>query len=322
MSMKKAGLLVALVGPAGVGKNQLMKYVMAHSPITQLPTATTRAIREGEKEGREHFFVTRDEFLKMIADDQMLEHQEVHRRFYGMVRQVVEDAFADGQPIIADIDIYGAMTIRQRYPQQTVSVFIQPPSIGSLIERMRTRGDRETEISKRLLRVPLELDLASNCDYVVINDEFQPAAQALLDIVLTEIDGTAQRATSVRAVLTHPYEYRTRVVPMRGDQVLSCAGAFPMAVIGKEDQPYEKALFALRSELGIVPNIDRLVHAELPHDKFVPPLSLDYALTPTGETVTFNYLYRLEDGVTLPPQWQWESLHQQTNLDFVKGLAG
>lgn len=320
--MKMAGLLVALVGPAGVGKNQLMKHVMANSPITQLPTATTRAIRDGEQEGREHFFVTRDEFLKLIADDQMLEYQEVHRRFYGMVRRVVENAFAHGQPIIADIDIYGAMTIRQRYPEQTVSVFIQPPSIGSLIDRMRARGDREAEISKRLLRVPLELDLASNCDYIVINDEFAQAAHGLLEIVQAEIAGTPERPASVSAQLAHPYQYVARVIPLRGDQVLCSDGSFPTAVIGKDDQPFERALFALRNQLGIEPSLERLIHAELPHDKYVPPLSLDYELAETGEVITFNYLYRLEDTATLPQRWQWEPVHQQTNLDFVKGLVG
>jgi len=320
--MKKAGLLFTLVGPAGVGKNQLMKYVMAHSPTTQLPTATTRGIRDGEKEGREHFFVTDDTFLQMIAEDEMLEWQKVHRRYYGMVRKVVEDALTKGQPIIADIDIYGAMEIKERYPQQTVSIFIQPPSIGSLIERMRTRGDRETEISKRLLRVPLELELASKCDYIVVNDTFEHAAEAMLDIVFAEMEGHANRPASVHVQLPHAYQYAARVVPLRGDQLLCREGDFPTAIIRQDEQPYERALDAIKSELGILPDVAHLVHGEMPNDKFIPPLSMDYAVTANGEQITFNYLYRIDQNILVPDGWHWTPIHTQPNLDFVKGLAG
>jgi guanylate kinase len=320
--MKKAGLLFALVGPAGVGKNQLMKHVMAHSPVTQLPTATTRDIRDGEKEGREHFFVTHDEFSNMISRDEMLEWQEVHRRMYGMVRRVVEEALHKGQPIIADIDIYGAMTIRQRYPQQTVSVFIQPPTISSLIERMRNRGDRETEISKRLLRVPLELELAPACDYVVLNDEFDHAARTLLEIIQAELDGRTERRGTLRDAITPiPFQYAARVIPMRGDQLLCRDGEFLTTPIPINEQPAARALHAIQSALGVTPDLDHLVHGGITEDRYIPPISLEFARSPEGETILFNYLYRLDDNYSPLERWQWTPADQHPQLEFVKGLA-
>lgn len=320
MSMKNAGLLFTLVGPAGVGKNQLMKHVMAHSPVTQLPTATTRTIREGEQEGREHFYMSEETFQQMIASDALLEWQKVHRRYYGMVRTVVEAALDKGQPIIADIDIFGAIHIRERYPDKTVSVFIQPPSIGSLIDRMRTRGDRESEISKRLLRVPLELEHAQKCDYIVVNDTFEHAADRLLEIVLSELQRQSHRPAQVRVELPLPYRYNARVVPILGDQVLACGGVFPTAIIGRDDQPADRALAAIARELNVIPNSAQLLHGDKHDDGYVPPLSLDYVPTADDEQIIYHYAYRLDASFTAPPGWSWSPLHMQP--DLVRGLVG
>lgn len=317
--MKKPGLLFALVGPAGVGKNQLMKYVMARSPVTQLPTATTRAIREGEKEGREHFFVTDAAFSNMIEGDEMLEWQHVHHRRYGMVRQVVEDALAKGQPIIADIDIYGAITIRERYPENTVSIFIQPPSIGTLIERMRNRGDREAEISKRLLRVSLELSLATKCDYVIVNDNFDHTAQTLLGTVLAELENRATRPGSAEVQLAVPYQYLVRVIPFQGNRALRHGDRFITTPFDSGEQPAERALRVLQSTLGITPHPEQLIHGDLNDEAFIPPLSLDYARAPHGETITFNYLYRLDDSFVAPDDWQWLPTQAISQFELVKG---
>lgn len=145
---ERPGLLFTLVGPAGAGKSRLLKYVLERTPLRQLPTATTRSIRPGEQEGREHLYISRDSFRDMIDNDQLLEYQVIHGNLYGMPRKPVEAALDSGQSIIADIEVLGAARARETYPDNVVSIFIQPPSIGALIERMRERRESEAEIGK------------------------------------------------------------------------------------------------------------------------------------------------------------------------------
>src|SRR5579871_2392976 len=172
-SRQRPGLLFTLVGPAGAGKNRLMRYVLERTPVTQFPTATTRPIRSGEQNGREHLFVSLTEFQHMIETDELLEHQVIHGNLYGMPRSAVEKAINDGHSLIADIEYLGAARARAIYPDNAVSIFIQTPSIGTLIDRMYERHETTAEIGKRLLRVPKELDYARECNYRILNDTFE-----------------------------------------------------------------------------------------------------------------------------------------------------
>ncbi len=116
------GLLFVIVGPAGVGKNALMNSVLDRvSDLRQLPTATTRGIRPDEQAGREHLFVSVGEFQRMIADNELLENQEVHGNFYGVPRLTVEQAIAQEHDLIADIDVLGATALHNNFPDHTVT---------------------------------------------------------------------------------------------------------------------------------------------------------------------------------------------------------
>jgi guanylate kinase len=307
-SHTRSGLLFTLVGPAGVGKNELMRYVMARTDVRQLPTATTRPMRPGEQEGREHYYKTRDEFQRMIDQDELVEYQEIHKRYYGMVRRDLEGNLNSGQSVIADIDVLGALYACQRYPDSTVSIFVQPPTIGSLIERMRRRGDEEAELSKRLLRVPKELEYAPQFYYLILNNVFEDAAESLLEIVTSELDRCAVRPPRRAVQLTYPFRYVAEAVPMFEGDELSRSGKspHPVAVIGRDDRPIDTAVRALRETLDIEAAPGDFDHGDTTDDDYVSPVTLDYSLTDDGEEIIYRYIYPLQRRISAPAGWTWQ----------------
>lgn len=186
-SQKQWGLLFVLVGPPGVGKNAMMNAVLERvRDLRQLPTATTRPMRATEQQGREHLFVTAQEFQSMIDKDELIEWQTVHGKLYGTPRATLEKAFASEADLIADIEVLGAADLHSAYPDNTVLVFIQPPSLEELRSRMQTRGEPQAEIEKRMQRVEMEMRYAPQCDYLITNHEVEVASEALYAIVLAE----------------------------------------------------------------------------------------------------------------------------------------
>ncbi len=185
------GVLFVLVGPAGVGKNTTMARVMEKMPpIRQLPTMTTRAIRPNEQQGREHHFVTLDEFRDMISRQALIEYQEVYPgKFYGTPRQALQEALDAQKKMIADIDVVGASKLKAAFPNEVVLIFIAPPSLDTLEKRLRKRGNMpEEEISKRLARASFELGYADHSDYRVINDRLDQTVQAVVEIIGKELN--------------------------------------------------------------------------------------------------------------------------------------
>ncbi len=188
LGSKYKGLLYVLVGPSGVGKNTLMKAAMAHFPnLRQLPTATTRQPRAGEQEGREHFFVTRAQFERMIKHGELLEWQVVHEELYGIPRRAIEDRLNGPNDLIADIEVLGAAILRREYPDNAVLIFVTPPDKSALEERIRARGGAdEAEIARRLQRADFEMLFTPQCDYLIINADVDQACRELIGIVYAE----------------------------------------------------------------------------------------------------------------------------------------
>lgn len=181
------GLIFVLVGPPGAGKNTVMNRVLQELPaLRQLATATTRPMRSTEQEGREHYFMDRDEFEQMIVSNALLEHQLIHGELYGILRRPVEQAIASEIDIIADIDVYGAEALRANFPENAVLVFVEPPSREVLIRRMQERGEDTEEIEKRMKRVDMEMSHLTDCDYLITNNDVDEASVLLASIVRAE----------------------------------------------------------------------------------------------------------------------------------------
>ncbi len=187
-SMPRSGILFILVGPGGVGKNTIMNAVLDHTDnLTQLATYTTRGVRPGETEGKQHHFVTPEAFRALISQDALIEYEEVHPdRFYGTPRGTVESAFNDCHDLIADVDVAGAFRIKDAYPAQTVVVFVEPVALDVLEARMKERGENAEEIAKRMKRAELELSYRDRADYRIVNDNLETAITQLNAIISGE----------------------------------------------------------------------------------------------------------------------------------------
>lgn len=309
------GMLFMLVGPAGAGKNTLMKAVLARKEgLRQLPTATTRPIREEEQQGREHLFLSKPEFEEMWRQGKLLESQEVHGNLYGMVKEYVEAALAGNESVIADIEMYGAAHVSTLYPENVISVFISPPSVHSLLERMKLRNDTPADISRRMLRVPLEMAYAARCDYIILNNELDTAADTLHAVVVAERARRRTRNVRLSAESSFGLQYVVEVIPFFEDEALVRAGDLPIpSALLPFDQdtitmPNETALKAVSAWLNLSSQLDRLVGGGEPNGEFLPPVALLYARSAQGEEIRYRYAYRLGERVTPPEGWHWVPL--------------
>ena len=163
-------LLVVLSGPSGVGKDAVLERMRRlGSPYHFAVTATTRPMREGEREGEPYHFVPRPEFERMIAHGELLEWAEVYGNLYGVPRAQVERALSEGRDVLVKVDVQGAMTIRGLVPDALL-VFLAPPSMDELTRRLTSRGTEAEEAMKRRLReAEAEMEAAELFDHVVVN---------------------------------------------------------------------------------------------------------------------------------------------------------
>ncbi len=173
-----------VVAPSGAGKSSLVNALLAQDSAVVLSiSCTTRTPRPGEKENQHYRFVSKDEFIRMRDNQALLEWAEVHGNFYGTPRDRIEQAIAEGQDVLLEIDWQGARQILQHFPE-AIGIFILPPSIEALETRLYTRGqDAPQVISRRLLAAGSEMSHAPEFQYVIINQEFSVALSQLAQIV-------------------------------------------------------------------------------------------------------------------------------------------
>jgi len=184
--MNREGILIVLSGPSGAGKGTICKSLLKQTDIQYSISATTRSPRAGEKDGREYFFITKEDFENKIKEDGFLEWAKVYDNYYGTPKKFVEDVLAQGKDCILEIDPQGAQKVRAKKPD-SVLVFIAPPSMQELKNRITNRATENlSEINKRLSCAKEEMLCMQNYDYVVINDQVEKAVEKIKAILIAE----------------------------------------------------------------------------------------------------------------------------------------
>ena len=177
--------LITISAPSGSGKTTLCKMLQdARSDISWSVSCTTRAPRPNEINGIDYYFNSRDKFMKSIADDAFAEWEDVHGQYYGTLKLNLDTAIANNTILLLELDVKGSMSIVHLYPEQSFSIFILPPSIDHLRQRLRNRGtDTESRINERLKRFEREMEYKSKFDYVLINEDLEVASRELIEVV-------------------------------------------------------------------------------------------------------------------------------------------
>lgn len=186
--MTKRGLLIVLSGPSGVGKGTVRAAIFSkgEQKFVYSISATTRLPRTGETDGVDYFFKTREEFEQMIQNKQLLEYAEYVGNYYGTPLEYVENTLAKGKDVFLEIDVQGAIQVRDLMPDG-VFIFLMPPDLNELESRIVNRGtDSDEVIAKRMKTAREELELMKYYDYSVVNDTVDNAVQKIEAIIQTE----------------------------------------------------------------------------------------------------------------------------------------
>jgi guanylate kinase len=186
--VERRGLMFVLSSPSGAGKTTLSRMLIAETPGLQMSvSATTRPMRPGETEGRDYYFVDQDRFDAMIANGELLEWATVFGNRYGTPRAPVEASLAAGHDVLFDIDWQGTQQLRSRSPSDVVSVFILPPSVAALEQRLHTRAQDSDEVIRgRMKKAGDEMSHFDAYDYIVVNDNIGIAFEAVKSILRAE----------------------------------------------------------------------------------------------------------------------------------------
>ena len=175
------GKIVIFSAPSGAGKTTIVHEMLKVKEFNLAfsISATSRKPREGEKDGVDYYFLSTGEFKRKIKENQFIEWVEVYKdQFYGTLRSEVERLFKLGKNVVFDVDVIGGISIKREYPDQSLSIFVMPPSIEELKNRLLKRGtETEESIKKRLERAKFEISLSDKFDVIIVNDDLQKAIQ-------------------------------------------------------------------------------------------------------------------------------------------------
>lgn len=179
-----SGMLVLFSGPSGVGKDTVLDIILDKDERLQRSISlTTREKRSGEIDGEDYYFITKDEFSNMVESGQVLEYAQYGENIYGTPKAPVDKWLKEGKTVILKIEVKGAQKIRELYPD-ALSIFLLPPSMQVLEDRIRTRGtESEQDIQKRLEIAKNEILRSADYDFVVVNDDIDEASNNVLDII-------------------------------------------------------------------------------------------------------------------------------------------
>lgn len=183
----ESGILFVLSGPSGVGKGTVRKRLFEEETDLEYSISmTTREKRPGEKEGVDYFYRTKEEFERMIANDELLEYAKYVNNYYGTPRAFVEETLAKGKDVFLEIEVQGAMQVKENFPEG-VFIFLFPPSLDELKNRIINRGTETEElVINRLKEARKEIEMMHFYDYVVVNDDVDQAVERIKAIIQSE----------------------------------------------------------------------------------------------------------------------------------------
>ncbi len=181
------GKLIVFSAPSGSGKTTIVRYLLAQEELKLdfSISATSREPRGEEVDGKDYYFLSLEDFKKKIKNDEFLEWEEVYRdNFYGTLKSEVERIWASGKNVIFDIDVVGGLDIKQLYPEETLAVFVKPPSIEELKIRLKKRKtETEDKINMRVAKASIELATAPQFDHIIVNNDLNTALEEAYTLV-------------------------------------------------------------------------------------------------------------------------------------------
>lgn len=180
------GKMIIFSAPSGAGKTTIVKHLLSKFPQFEFSiSATSRKMRDGEQHGKDYFFLSADDFKRRIANDEFVEWEEVYAdNFYGTLKSELERIWAKGNVVIFDVDVKGGVNLKRMFPDNSLSLFVMPPSVEELRNRLVGRGTDSAEaIERRVAKAQEELSYSSKFDVVVVNDNLEDAKSKAEDAI-------------------------------------------------------------------------------------------------------------------------------------------
>lgn len=179
-------MLIVISAPSGAGKTTIVKEILkSHPDIKFSISATTRKKRENEIDGKDYYFLTQEEFENKISGNELIEYEKLYNNcYYGTLKSIVDESLSSGKNLIFDIDVNGALNLKNIYGEKAITIFIKPPDLKTLKERLQKRDTESLQqIEERLKRVDMEMSKAKDFDFVVVNDDLETAVKNVSEII-------------------------------------------------------------------------------------------------------------------------------------------